>query len=109
MSGRTNMAYNVAFSADGMELISGGRTRWDLRTGRGFRIVPDTNEKTYGIASPDGTSLAVMKLNTNVLTIVESPSGRQLQTLTPSGEAGQVQRIRFSADSSMLAVVYGRN
>ena len=28
MSGRTNMAYNVAFSADGMELISGGRTRW---------------------------------------------------------------------------------
>jgi WD40 repeat protein/uncharacterized caspase-like protein len=107
MNGRTNMAYNVAFSADGMELISGGRTRWDLRTGRGLRIVPDTSDKTYGIASPDGKVLAVMKLNSNVLTLEESPSGRQLYTLTPSGDTGQILRSRFSADSSMLAVVYG--
>ena len=38
MSGRTNMAYKVAFSADGTQLSSGGRTRWDLRTGRGSRL-----------------------------------------------------------------------
>jgi WD40 repeat protein/uncharacterized caspase-like protein len=107
MSGRTNMAYNVAFSADGMELISGGRTRWDLRTGRGLRIVPDTSAKTYGTASPDGKVLAVMTLNSNVLPILESPSGRLLYTLTPSGEAGTITRVRFSADSSMLAVLYG--
>ncbi|HEV8202976.1 MAG TPA: caspase family protein, partial [Pyrinomonadaceae bacterium] len=107
MNGRTNMAYNVAFSADGMELISGGRTRWDLRTGRGLRIVPDAGDKTYGIASPDGKVLAVMTLNSNVLNLVESPSGRQLFTLAPSGDAGQILRSRFSADSSMLAVVYG--
>jgi len=107
MNGRTNMAYNVAFSADGMELISGGRTRWDLRTGRGLRIAPDTSDKTYGIASPDGKVLAVMKFNSNVLTIVESPSGRQLYTLVPSDETGQILRSRFSADSSLLAVVYG--
>jgi WD40 repeat protein/uncharacterized caspase-like protein len=107
MNGRTNMAYNVAFSADGMELISGGRTRWDLRTGRGLRIVPDTNDKSYGTASPDGKILAVMTLNSNVLTMLESPSGRQLYTLTPYGDTGQIIRSRFSADSSMLAVVYG--
>jgi WD40 repeat protein len=107
MNGRTNMAYNVAFSADGMELISGGRTRWDLRTGRGLRIVPDTSEKTYGTASPDGKTVAVMRLNSNVLTIVESPSGRLIHTLTPSGDAGQITRSRFSPDSSMLAVLYG--
>lgn len=107
MNGRTNMAYNVAFSADGMELISGGRTRWDLRTGRGLRIVPDTGEKTYGFVSPDGRVVAAMKLNSNVLTIVESPSGRLLHTLTPSGEAGQVLRSRFNADGSKLAVLYG--
>jgi WD40 repeat protein len=107
LNGRTNMAYNVAFSANGAELTSGGRTRWDLRTGRGLRITPDTTEKTYGIASPDGRSVAVMKPNTSVLTIVESPGGRQLQTLTPSGEAGVVQRARFSADSTMLAVIHG--
>jgi len=107
MNGRTNMAYNVAFSADGMELISGGRTRWDLRTGRGLRIVPDTNEKTYGTVSPDGKTVAAMRLNSSVLTLVESLSGRQLHTLTPSGETGQVLRTRFSADGSMLAVLYG--
>jgi WD40 repeat protein len=107
MNGRTNMAYNVTFSADGMELISGGRTRWDLRTGRGLRIVPDTSEKTYGTASPDGRVVVLRRANTNVLTIVESPSGRQLQKLTPSGDTGDIQRTRFSADSSMLAVLYG--
>ena len=107
LSGRTNMAYNVAFSADGTELFSGGRTRWDLRTGRGLRITPDTPGKTFGIVSPDGRTVAVMKPNSNVLTIVESPSGRQLQTLTPSGEVGVVERSRFNSDGTMLAVVYG--
>src|SRR5262249_32204649 len=60
LNGRTNMAYNVAFSADGTELFSGGRTRWDLRTGRGVRITPDTPGKTFGVVSPDGRTVAVM-------------------------------------------------
>jgi len=107
LSGRTNMAYNVAFSADGNELASGGRTRWDLRTGRGLRTTPDTTEKTFAIASPDGRLLVVMKPNRNDLTIVESPSGRVLQTLTPPSDVGAVQRSRFSADGTMLAVTYG--
>ena len=107
LSGRTNMAYNVAFSADGAELFSGGRTRWDLRTGRGVRITPDTPGKTFGIVSPDGRTVAVMRPNSNVLTIVESPSGKQLQSLTPSGEVGTVVRSRFNSDGTILAVVYG--
>lgn len=104
--GRANMAYNVVFSSDGNELTSGGRTRWDLRTGRGVRITPDTGEKTYGVATPDGRLVVVRKASTNVLTVIESPSGKHLFTLTPSDEAGIVQRTRFSADSAMLAVVY---
>ncbi|HEX3252203.1 MAG TPA: hypothetical protein VHS05_22385, partial [Pyrinomonadaceae bacterium] len=107
LSGRTNMAYNVAFNADGTELFSGGRTRWDLRTGRGMRITPDTPGKTFGTMSPDGRTVAVMRPNSNVLTIVESPSGKQLQSLTPSGELGMVQRSRFNRDGTVLAVVYG--
>lgn len=105
--GRANMAYGVHFSADGNELTSGGRTRWDLRTGRGLRLVPDTGEKTYGIATPDGRLVVIRRANTNLLTVVESPSGKQLFTLTPSGEAGVVSQTSFSADSTMLAVVYG--
>ena len=106
LSGRTNMAYNVAFSADGSELISGGRTRWDLRTGRGLRITPETTEKTYGILSPDGRVVAVMKPNSGVISIVESPGGKLLHTLTPAGNV-VFQRARFSADGTVLAVSYG--
>jgi WD40 repeat protein/uncharacterized caspase-like protein len=107
LSGRTNMAYSVAFSADGTQLSSGGRTRWDLRTGRGVRIVPATAEKNYGVPSPDGRSVAVMKLNSNLVSLVESPSGRQLFQFSPSGDAGYVEKLRFSPDGSVLAVVYG--
>jgi WD40 repeat protein/uncharacterized caspase-like protein len=108
LSGRTNMAYNVAFSADGTQLSSGGRTRWDLRTGRGLRMVPASSEKTYGVPSPDGRVLAVMPLNRNVVNLVETPSGKQLFQLAPSsGEVGVVQRMHFSPDGTMLAVVYG--
>jgi WD40 repeat protein len=109
LTGRTNMAYNVAFSADGNELSSGGRTRWDLRTGQGARTTPDTAEKTYGVASPDGRLLAVMKANNARVSIVESPSGKQLHTLTPTGDAGTVNRLRFSSDGKLLAVIYGAN
>ena len=106
LNGRTNMAYNVAFSANGAELSAGGRTRWDLRTGRGLRIAPDTNERTYNLASPDGKVLLVRRANSVVLTIVESPSGRALHTLTPSGETGMIQKAVFSSDSSMVAVLH---
>ena len=107
LSGRTNMAYNVAFSADGNELFSGGRTRWDLRTGRGVRIMPDTPGKSFGIVSPDGRTVAVMKSNSSELLLVESPSGKQLQNFPPPSEAGIVERAHFSADGTILAVVYG--
>jgi WD40 repeat protein len=107
LSGRTNMAYSVSFSGDGNELASGGRTRWDLRTGRGFRTTPGTGERiAFGVATSDGRLLAVQKPNSSEVTIVESPSGKQLHTLAPAGDAGVVQRVRFSSDGTMLAVVY---
>ena len=100
VSGRTNMAYSVAFSADGNELASGGTTRWDLRTGRGVRTTSGTPEKTYGVASPDGRVLAVMKPNNTEVPIIESPSGQQLHTLKASGEVGTVNEMRFSPDGT---------
>ena len=99
----------VAFSADGTQLYSGDRTRWDLRTGRGLRVASRSpGEMSYGIASPDGRVHAMMRPNSNVLSLLEVASGRELSTLTPSGEAGVVQRVRFSADGSMLAATYGQ-
>lgn len=106
LTGRSNMAYNVAFSADGSQLSSGDRTRWDLRTGSGLRVVAKSAEKTFGIPSPDARLLAVIRPNSGVITIVEAPSGKQLHTLTPPGNV-IFQRARFSVDGNMLAVVYG--
>lgn len=107
LSGRTNMAYNVSFSADGTQLWSGGRTRWDLRTGRGLRVVAPSSEKTYGVPSPDGRVLAVMTLNRSAVTLIEAPSGKQLFQLAPSDDVGVVNKMVFSGDGSMLALIYG--
>ena len=106
LNGRTNMAYNVMFSGDGNQLTSGGRTRWDLRTGRGLRIAAGVPQEAFGWPSPDGRVLALMRLNSSSVTIVEAPSGRPLQTLTPSGIAGNVQKIRYTNDSAFVIVTY---
>ncbi len=107
MSGRTNMAYNVAFSADGTQLTSGGRTRWDLRTGRGLRITAGSTDDTFAIPGPDARLVAVTRINSNVIDILEAPGGRKLQTLTPSGDLGVFNKARFNSDGSLLLVVYG--
>ena len=109
MNGRTNMAYKVAFSADGNQLSSGGRTRWDLRTGRGLRINANPSEGAFAIPSPNGRLLVAFTPNNNTLTILETPSGRVLQTLTPTTGGGVVQRASFSPDSSLIATAYGPN
>ncbi|HEV2829992.1 MAG TPA: caspase family protein [Pyrinomonadaceae bacterium] len=106
LTGRTNMAYKVAFSADGNQLYSGGRTRWDLRTGRGLRISAAPGDNQLGFPSPDGRLLATFAPNNNTVTILETPTGRKVQTLTPTGET-VVQRAGFSPDGSMLVVTYG--
>ena len=107
MNGRTNMAYKVAFSADGTQLSSGGRTRWDLRTGRGLRISATPSDKMMAVPSPDGKLLATFTLNDNSVSILEMPAGRQVQTLKPATGGGVVQRLRFSPDGTMLVTIYG--
>ncbi|MEA2204778.1 MAG: hypothetical protein QOE77_1554 [Blastocatellia bacterium] len=107
MNGRTNMAYEVAFSADGNSLSSGGRTRWDLRTGRGLRVAAAPSATVFGVPSPDGKLLASFRPTNNVLTILETPSGKQLRTLTPASGGGVVEHARFSANGALLVVSYG--
>lgn len=105
LSGRTNMAGNVTFSADGMHLYSGDRTRWDLRTGRGLRLNSKPPEKSFGTPSPDGRWLALTTLNAGMVSIVETPNGNQVHALAPPAN-GLVQRVRFSPDSTMLVAIY---
>ncbi|HZB45051.1 MAG TPA: hypothetical protein VE360_07400, partial [Pyrinomonadaceae bacterium] len=57
LEGHSNVAYNVAFSADGTRLTSGARTVWDLRTGQGLRVVPGEG-RIYGFPTADGKLFA---------------------------------------------------
>jgi len=107
MNGRTNMAYKAAFSADGTQLSSGGRTRWDLRTGRGLRLTSAPSDKVFGVPSPDGRLLATYTPNSNAISILETPTGRQLQTLKPATGGGVVEHMSFSPDGTMLVATYG--
>jgi WD40 repeat protein len=106
MTGRSNMAYAVAFSADGTQLSAGGRTRWDLRTGRGLRVTPAPSDKLFGMPGPDGKLIAMFAPNNNAITILETTTGRQLQTLTRTATGGGVERVTFSPDGHMLAARY---
>lgn len=104
--GRSNMAYAVAFSADGNQLTSGGRTRWDLRTGRGLRLTSAPSDKLFGVPNPDGKLIAMFGLNNSTITILATPSGRVVQTLSRSNTNEGVQRLSFSPDSRLLVAVY---
>jgi WD40 repeat protein/uncharacterized caspase-like protein len=106
MTGRTNMAYAVAFSEDGTQLTSGGRTLWDLRTGQGRRLSSAATEKQLGMPSPDGKLIAMFAPNTAAVTIYDATTGRTLQTLSRANFDGGVERVRFSRDGRSLAVIY---
>jgi WD40 repeat protein/uncharacterized caspase-like protein len=106
MKGRTNMAYAVAFSADGTQLTSGGRTRWDLRTGQGRRILSSAPDKFLGIPSPDGKLIAMFTPNNNTVMVMDAANGRTLQTITGPSGAAAVERVYFSPDGRNLAVTY---
>ena len=106
LKGRSNMAYAVAFSADGHQLAAGGRTRWDLPTGRGLRLTKSPSDKLFGMPSPDGKRIAMFAPNDNAITILETITGRPLQTLTRSAIGGGVEFVNFSSDGRLLAARY---
>jgi WD40 repeat protein len=106
LKGRSDMAYAVAFSADGNQLAAGGRTRWDLRTGRGLRLTKNPSEKLFAMPSPDGKRVAMFAPNDNAILILDTATSRQVQTLTRSATGGGVELVTFSPDSRLLAARY---
>jgi WD40 repeat protein/uncharacterized caspase-like protein len=106
LKGRTNMAYAVAFSEDGTQLTSGGRTHWDMRTGQGRRLSSSMTDKQLGMPSPDGKLIAMFAPNTSVVTIYDATTGKTLQTLSRANFDGGVERVRFSRDGRSLVVIY---
>jgi WD40 repeat protein/uncharacterized caspase-like protein len=56
--------------------------------------------------SPDGKRIATFAPNDNAITILETTTGRPLQTLTRSATGGGVELVYFSPDSRLLAARY---
>ena len=106
MKGRTNMAYAVSFSADGTQLTSGGRTRWDLRTGQGRRLSTQPSDKLFAMPSSDGKLIAMFAPNIPTITIYDAANGKSLQTLTRANSTEGVEKVYFSPDGRSLAVSY---
>jgi WD40 repeat protein len=106
LSGRTNLAYEVAFSADGNQLSSGGKTRWDLRTGRGLKVGTTADNFWRSVQSPDGKLIAVTKGNSAEIEIFDAASGRKAQTLSPGGDPGMADHLHFSSDGASLITTY---
>jgi WD40 repeat protein len=105
MNGRTNMAYKVAFSADGNQLYFGRPHALGFADGRGLRLRANPSDQQFAFPSPDGRLLASFSPTGSSVTIFETPSGRKLQTFTPPGDE-VVQRASFSPDGTMLVVNY---
>jgi WD40 repeat protein/uncharacterized caspase-like protein len=101
----SNMAYAVAFSADGATLSSGGRTRWDLATGRGLGVA-GAADRLIGFASPDGRLLASFSPEGNAVKVFDAATRRELHTLAPPTSAGAVNHVAFSPDGRRLATTY---
>ncbi|HJR08802.1 MAG TPA: caspase family protein [Pyrinomonadaceae bacterium] len=106
LSSRTNMAYEVAFSADGTRLFTGSKTVWDLATGRGLRAVSANVESPFGILSRDGRQLASIPLKGSQVSLYDTANGRQLYSLTPQEKADSTNLVRFSPDGRLLATTY---
>ena len=81
LEGHSNFAFGVGFSADGTRLVSGGRTVWDLTTGRGLRTA-QTSEP-FGVVSRDGRLLAALTNADSRVTLYDTTTQRRLFTLAP--------------------------
>ncbi|HYX42196.1 MAG TPA: hypothetical protein VE821_10885, partial [Pyrinomonadaceae bacterium] len=119
--GHSNLAYGVAFSPDGTRLVTGGRTVWDLTTGRGLRAGSGT--EPFGLTSHDGRLLAAIRIGDSSVMLYDIDTQRRLFTLTPDElaapptlKAGQTTARRtaqvsalppaFSPDARLLATIY---
>lgn len=106
LNGRINRAHSVHFSDDGTRLFSGGQTSWDLRTGRGLRLVSGIPDEVFSAPSRDGRLVAAFARNSNAIAILDTSTGQLIQTLAPAPSVGIVRRIKFSRDGALLAAIY---
>jgi WD40 repeat protein/uncharacterized caspase-like protein len=103
--GHANPAYEAAFSPDGTRLFAGGKTVWDVATGRGLRASRLDMPNGLGLLSRDGRLLAVRRLRDKRIELYDAATQKLLHTLAPAEQAS-VDHIAFSPDGRFVATTY---
>jgi WD40 repeat protein len=99
----------IAFSPDGMTLVSGGRTPnecWDLATGRSLLHLAAGDDITGLSFTAHGQKLAVSskaRFSAGQVEVWQLEFGRGIRTLL--GLATEVTKVRFSRDGQWLAAL----
>lgn len=105
LSGHTDLVYNLMFSPDGKQLISGGLDKkiylWDVAAGQSYELPAQPASYSYrAIFSTGGKFVAAALSNGNIV-LADAASRKVLRVL--EGHAQVVKALAFSADDKMLA------
>ncbi|MGA9773451.1 MAG: caspase family protein [Blastocatellia bacterium] len=99
------------FSADGSSLLTFSANRlkqWDARTGRELRATALNSKQDTGTAnfSPDGRLLVTIDQTQQVISVWDTGTGRQVQSLNASPDnSNNIYAAAFSPDGRTLALV----
>ena len=103
MKGHTDTVCSLAFSPDGMTLVSGSFDKtvrlWDVTTGKQLRTLKEYANRIYSIAlHPDGKTFVSINGGTNNVYLWDIATGEQLWMLK-----GNSTSVAFNPDGKLLA------
>jgi WD40 repeat protein/uncharacterized caspase-like protein len=106
LTNHVNYTYEAAFSADGTRLLTGGKTIWDVATGRGLRASAVDSPAALAQLSRDGRLLAERALTGgNSVALYDAQTHKLLHTLAPA-EKSDLNQLAFSPDGHFVATSY---